>query len=231
MAYQKAVIQVEGERKDSIADRIYVMFNPAEYNLTDGANYAQKQIPGVNGPVTQFISGEASTLKISLIFDTYETSPDTAGANVARKLDTKKTVKPTDVTKLTSKIVNLTAIDGKLHRPPICRFIWGSLHFRGVITDVQSHYTMFTESGMPVRARLEVTFKSVTDIAQSKKQSPFESPDRTKYRTLEQGTQLWHIAQQEYGDPSLWRMIADANNIDDIRRIAPGTMLKIPALL
>ena len=63
---EKAVIEVE--RKDSIE----VMFNPESYQLTQSASYSEKKIPGLDGPVSQFIAGESMTLDMTLFFDTYE---------------------------------------------------------------------------------------------------------------------------------------------------------------
>ncbi|MEG1584995.1 MAG: hypothetical protein RR361_08090, partial [Anaerovorax sp.] len=186
---------------------------------------------GLSGPVTQYISGAASTLTMTLMFDTYETSVTEIGSSLAAHAKARmKPIKPSNVTKLTKKITELTEIDGKLHRPPLCEFIWGALRFKGVVTSVNSTYTMFMEDGMPVRAKLDVTFQSVTDINESKKESPFESPDRTKYRIVGEGTQLWHIAFDEYGDPELWRVIAKENGIMNPKELHAGQMVRLPAL-
>lgn len=225
MSYERAKIKVYGASTKEIP----VLFNPAEYQLKDSVQYAEKTIPGQAGPITQFIAGAASQLHMTLFFDTYETSPNRAGNDLAAKMSQKE-VKPTDVSKLTSQIVNLMQIEGSLHRPPLVEFIWGAMHFKGIVKAVDSTYTMFLEDGMPVRARLEVTFQSVTDPTESKKKTPFESPDRTKYRVIEQGMQLWHIAYEEYGDAELWRVIAKENGIINPREITVGQRLRLPAL-
>lgn len=231
MAFKKAKIKIF---RESGSEEVSVLFNPAEYSITESASYSDKVIPGLAGPITQFIAGSASQLTMTLMFDTYETSPDEATGNVAAKLlgnaYTQKAVKPTDVTQLTRKITELTKIDGKLHSPPLCQFIWGSLSFKGVVTAVNQSFTMFMEDGMPVRAKLEVTFQSVLNMAESKKTSPFESPDRTKRRTIEQGVQLWNIAWQEYGDTEKWDVIAKANGMMNPRLVYPGQVLKVPSL-
>jgi nucleoid-associated protein YgaU len=217
MAFKKAKIKIYKEKG---TEEVAVLFNPAEYNLTESANYADKNIPGLAGPVTQFISGAATTLTMTLMFDTYETSPSEAGGNVADKMNAKSG----------AQAVEPTEIDGSLHRPPLCEFLWGPLCFKGVVVSVNQTYTMFMESGMPVRAKLDVTFKSVLDLAESKKKSPFESPDRTKCRTIKQGSQLWNLAWEEYGDPEMWRVIAKENGLLNPRQLYPGQVLKLPAL-
>jgi hypothetical protein len=228
VAFKKAKIKIY---KDKGTEEISVLFNPAEYNLTESANYSERNIPGLDGPVTQYISGAAATLTMTLMFDTFETSPDAASGDIAAKLMAAVLpVKPTDVSLLTKKITSLTSISGSLHRPPLCEFIWGPLKFKGVIVSVNQTYTMFMEDGMPVRAKLDVTFKQVLDLTQSKKQAPFESPDRTKCRTVKQGTELWNLAFEEYGDPEMWRIIAKENGLMNPRKLYPGQILKLPPL-
>lgn len=219
MAFKKAVIVVEQEKGSA---EINVLFNPAEYSLSEGANYSEKNIPGVGGPVAQYISGAASTLTMTLMFDTYQTNP--------QKPDQKHGVTPTDVSIQTEKITGLTRIVGALHRPPICTFKWGSLSFTGFVKTVNQTFTMFMEDGMPVRAKLEVTFQAAVDVKKDKQQTPFESPDRTKRRTVLEGVQLWNIAYEEYGDPGLWRVIAKENGILNPVDLRPGQVIKVPAL-
>jgi len=38
------------------------------------------------------------------------------------------------------------------------------------------------------------------------------------------------IAERYYGDPSKWKQIARQNNIENPRRIAPGTILNLPPI-
>jgi nucleoid-associated protein YgaU len=45
---------------------------------------------------------------------------------------------------------------------------------------------------------------------------------------LEGADRLEQVAQREYGDPALWRAVADANGIDDPTRVARGRALLLP---
>ena len=228
MGLEKAKLILEQESGE---ETLKVQFNPAEYALSEHVNYAEKNIPGFPGPIVQFISGAATTLKLSLTFDTYDTPENGV---LTTELGTVRPSmllhQPTDVSKLTGKVSKAVAIAGSLHRPPTVTFAWGALRFKGVITELQQTFTMFMPSGMPVRARMELTLTSVTDVAHKKKESPFESPDRTKYRTVHQGEHLWNFAVQGYGDPEEWRVIARENGLMNPLDLQPGQVIKLPAL-
>jgi nucleoid-associated protein YgaU len=44
------------------------------------------------------------------------------------------------------------------------------------------------------------------------------------------GDSLPSIAYDAYGDPTQWRVIAEANDVDDPLRLRRGTDLRIPTL-
>ncbi|UHA73465.1 CIS tube protein [Paenibacillus sp. 481] len=189
---------------------IDVLFNPNEYSLSASNKYALPTIPGLSSPITQFISGDSTTLTMDLFFDTYELG--------------------SDVRTFTLQIVNLLNIDKDLHAPPKCRFVWGSMDFSGVLEKVTQKYTMFLGDGTPVRATLNVTFREVKSITEQLQQIPRQSADRTKLRQLKQGEQLWIMASEEYETPAMWREIAKANGIDNPRWLTSGMQLVVPRL-
>ncbi len=214
MGFKKAELLIEGESK-----ALKVMFNPESYNLSFSASYSEKKVVGLDGPISQFISGDSQTLDMTLFFDTYKPptlkKPQEGGS---------------DVTKQTRKLAELLYIKGSLHRPPKVTFKWGGLQFSGVVTNVKQSCTMFLSDGKPVRAKVDITFKSVLDVKKSKMISPFESPDRTKVRTIHEGEQLWNYAWEEYGEPERFREIAKENGILNPLDIVPGQRIKLPAL-
>ncbi|SDW55147.1 LysM peptidoglycan-binding domain-containing protein [Paenibacillus sp. CF384] len=207
MALKKAKIIVT---KGTGQEQLEVLFNPAEYSLESANNFAWQTIPGLQTPIAQFISGEATTLSMDLFFDTYE--------------------KATDVRLLTAKVSRLLDVDKDLHAPPSCRFVWGSLDFKGVVERVSQKFTMFLDSGLPVRATLNVTFRALQSMKEQYQNIPRQSADRTKQKTLKQGDQLWMIAAEEYEDPGEWRAIAEANGIDNPRQLRTGRKIIVPRL-
>lgn len=56
----KAKLIVEGKEKP-----IQVEFNPSEYNLSSSIQYSEKNIPGLDGPIGQYIAGNSTTLNVT----------------------------------------------------------------------------------------------------------------------------------------------------------------------
>ena len=130
-------------------DRFEVLFNPAEYSLSKENSFAQAAVPGLGSPLLQFVHGNVRTLDMELFFDTYEAHAHAGTVvNAAR----------TDVRALTRPVVGLMAINPATHAPPIVLFAWGDLTFTGVLVRANERFTTFLESGVPVRAEIQVTF-------------------------------------------------------------------------
>lgn len=209
-----AVIQVVrgAPRGLSEGESIPVKFNPTEYSLEKSITYADQSLPGFTSPVTQFTSGEAETLTMELFFDSYE----------EKQRDVREAY--------TKKVDALLHVDGSLHAPPICRFVWGELDFECVLQSASKQFTMFLSDGIPVRARVNVTFKEYNPPTWQTKETPRSSPDKTKLRRVTEDETLPLIAAAEYGDPTLWRPIAEANGIENPRSLTPGEELLVPTL-
>ncbi|NYT10296.1 MAG: LysM peptidoglycan-binding domain-containing protein [Methanosarcinales archaeon] len=204
----KAIIHVldaKGDKKYEVPVRFY----PSEYTMEKSNEYAKKNIPGLDSPRLKFTRGNLETLSMDLIFDSYEEGKD--------------------VREYTDKISDLLKVDPAQHVPPVLKFVWGNVNFKCVLSKVQKKFTMFRPDGIPVRATLNVTFEEYRTKNDSK-EKPKQSSDRTKVYTIRQKDSLWSIAAIEYGDPALWRPIADANKIINPRVLEPGREIAIPPL-
>ena len=191
-----------------------VQFNPEEYSLSQENNFANQPIPGLSGPLVQFVAGNASKLDMELFFDTWD-SPD------ATKRDVRDEV---------AKVTNLLKIDRDLHAPPVLDVEWGSLAFRCVLTSASQKFQMFADDGRPVRARVNVSFTRFIDAEQEAREVNRQTADFSKVHVVIEGESLSGIAWQHYEDPRLWRPIAIANGLLDPTRLDAGTPLRIPAL-
>ena len=172
--------------------KIPVMFNPEEYTLNREINYAQSVIPGLSGPVLQFVSGNMQTLEMELFVDTYE--EHRFGARVLNSAQE-------DVRDFTSQITDLMNIQPASHGPPVLLFTWASLSFTCVLARASQRFIMFLPDGTPVRARLQVVFNEFRNVDLEAKEVKRETTDFTKRYTVNQGETLSGIAGANYGDP------------------------------
>jgi hypothetical protein len=208
--FAKAKIHIlDGSRSGT---EIEVLFNPTEYSLEVSNNFQESPVAGLGSALLQFVNGVAGTLTMELYFDTYT---DGGGSDVTLKTD---------------EIAQLMRVDSATHAPPKVEFRWGSIAFRAVVERLSQRFVMFRSDGVPVRARLTVTFRGDKALAEQLRDPRRNSADKTKRRVLSADTSLWLIANQEYRDPRFWRLIARANWIDDPRALRPGTVLVVPPL-
>jgi hypothetical protein len=201
-------------------EKIPVLFNPEEYTLAKDINYAQSSVPGLSGPILQFVNGNLQTLEMELLVDTYEKHGEGSSSTAAGA----------DVRGLTGKITGLMAIDPTTHAPPVLLFSWGSLYFKCVLARVTQRFIMFRPDGIPVRARLNVTFNEYLEPAREAKEVSRQTADYTKEHVVLDGETLSAVAARLYEDPRLWRPIALRNRIADPRSILPGQRLLVPSL-
>ncbi len=193
---------------------INICFNPGEYSLDKGNTFSEAAIPGLDSPSIQFSSGKARTLSLDLLLDTYTYGN---GEDIREKY-------------IENKLDKLIKVDGHLHAPPICKVVWGTLEFVGVLEKLTKKYILFKDNGTPVRARVSLGFKEYIPVEIQIKKSPRSSPDRHKLRVIKEGDSLWQLSYKEYGDSCHWRNIADENGIDNPMSIKPGDEIVIPPL-
>lgn len=200
---------LEGQKKGT---EIQILYYPTEYSMEKSNTFSEISVPGLETPYIQYSKGNSGSISMEIFYDTFENQ--------------------SDVRVYTKKISDLLNIDEELHAPPPLSFIWGmpaAEPFTCVLEKVSTKYTMFLSTGIPVRARLNITLKEFKTALNTREQGK-QSPDKTKTYVTKRGDSLWLIASEKYGDPSMWRPIADKNKIKNPRFLEPGIELLIPPL-
>lgn len=216
-----------------------VPFNPTSYSITKPVTWSQQAVStnstaaagttgtatrkALNAPMVEFGGGGSRILTLELFFDVTEPV-----------LENGQPVTYEDVRELTNKIVKLTRIERKADpkQPPVCEISWGKapsgsdFPFKGVVTNLVQNFTLFRSDGKPVRARLTVTFTEWINSEDDQKET---DPEQTT-RVVKRGDTLSSIASEVYGNAKLWRLIAEANRLDDPRYLEIGKPLLIPKL-
>jgi hypothetical protein len=234
------VLKAQFQRVDTSKGTLYgpavvVSFNPTEFTLNKANQIAEVNIPGLDSPVLQFVRGQTETLSLDLFFDSTDSGMDSSA---------------TSVTKQTDQLYQLIKIDGSLHAPPVVFFSWGQQFpgnrayasmgdgsgsqqrygFKCIVESVRQRFTLFTSSGIPLRAVLTVSLKEYKTLSEQLKEINKTSPDHTHARVVQTGDTLAKIAADVYGDPAQWRAIADQNTILNPLTLTPGMVLEIPVL-
>jgi nucleoid-associated protein YgaU len=208
-----------------------VPFNPTELQFEKQMQYAEISIPGLDAPLQQFTRGQAEKLTIELFFDTTERGMGAFADSV---------------TALTDKVFQLARIDPDKHAPPAVTFQWhhhiagDSLDarlanqsrnsFTGVIESIRQKFTLFSPQGIPLRATVNIVLREYRTLDEQLSQLNLKSPDRTRSHVVRGGETLTAVATAEWNRPGEWRQIADANGIEDPRRLGVGAFLTIPVL-
>ncbi len=177
-------------------ETIDVMFNPRDYTVSTSADMGEED----STPFFNKVNVDDFT--VTLLFDTYEKHDNVAAGSDVR-----------DITKKIAALV-MPFVEGKeKKKAPVCLFSWGKFTYKGIIYKLSQKFTMFLPEGIPVRAELTVTFKSVATPEEYAKNMGIEAC--RKVWTVKSGDRLDIIAYKALKDAALWRKIADENNIDN----------------
>jgi hypothetical protein len=200
----------------STGERVNCMFNPHEYTLTKSNTWERGETKGKNVPNIVFKQGGSQTLKLQLLFDTYE--------------------EKVDVRNYTDLIWKMMAIDETQKNPrtdksdpPMVAFEWGRFYFRAVLTNLTQKFTMFLPDGTPVRTTVDVTLEQLVDENDYKSQTAATPPPEVPSVVMASlADRLDSVAASTTGDASNYRKVAEANNIDNPNSVPPGTALTVP---
>jgi nucleoid-associated protein YgaU len=209
--FQRAELRFEGGKT------VKCWFNPKEYSLSKANKWDVKEVVGKGVPVAQFGGGQPRKLTLDLLFD------GTDGGEQVRAV--------------TDQLFDLMQVDSKLAsgegknsgRPPMVTFAWGSFtSFQAVIDSLTAQFTLFDQKGEPLRAQVKLSLIQAGEAEVAKGQNPTTRGDILSTHVVKDGDSLASIAYAAYGDPTAWRTIAEANDIDDPLHLNRGRALSIP---
>jgi nucleoid-associated protein YgaU len=226
---QRAWIKIESGPK------INAWFNPKEYTLAKSNKWNIKEVTGAGLPPAQFGGAQPQKLNIELLFDDSDAHDG-------------------DVSSITGDLLKMMDVNEALAsggknnaRPPTVEFGWGKSIFPKAVCDsVTVQYTLFNEKGTPLRAIAKLQLTQVAEATvkpgggRPNRQNPPATPGTNpttmaiggiRSYTVRDGDSLQSIAYSAYGDPTRWRLIADANGIDDPIDLRRGSILAIPRLV
>lgn len=216
---------------DSSLESYEVQYNPTELSFDKQVQLAEIAIPGLDAPLQQFVRGNTERMTLELYCDTTED-----GMGVGAR----------SVTEETDKFFQLVKIIPGLHAPPVVTFYWNDafpganlgtswgnqrrVAFTGVAESVRQKFTLFSPEGVPLRANVTLVLREYRPLELQLYELNLQSPDRTHSHVLSGGDTLSGVASLYYQRSDQWRAVANANDIEDPRRLTSGRVLTVPKI-
>jgi hypothetical protein len=202
--------------------RLEVLFNPTEYSIDRESTFAEVAIPGLESPVLQYVRGNGDRMTFELFLDVTDNMEN--GLVVTGESVRNLFVRPLE---------RLLLQNEQLHAPPPVQVLWGNtvVMESAVATALSVKYTLFDTEGLPVRATANLTLREHRSASEQLAERRLESPDRTNVAVIREGDTLPLIAFREYGDATLWRPIAEANDLANPLALVPGEQIVVPKIL
>lgn len=206
-----------GARPGGTLARVSLQFNPAALSLSKRTEWRRtpSRMAGQSA-LPEFVGSGPRSLSMEVFLDATADHDDSV----------EKTVQ----TLMKACVPTPGSLARKKPASPWVRFEWGTSQttsFDGVLCDLSVSYTLFDVDGTPLRATCSLSIEEASVDPPGQNPTSGAREARSTHRVVA-GDSLPLLAWREYGDPTAWRTIAEANDIDDPMVLAPGRELIIP---
>lgn len=214
----------DAKRRPPAADSMEAMFNPTSYKRSHAVTYESPKRQALNTPgkPARYAYTPPGDVSLLLVLDgtgVGSNGPLTVpfgGRSVKKDIATFE--------KLCLKM------NGDIHQPNFLVIRWGDFAFPGRLKTLEITYTLFDESGDPLRAELAVVFIEDKTAATVFREAGKNSPDVTHVRVVRAGDTLPLLCKEIYGSSAHYLRVARDNGLDDFRNLTPGRSLTFAPL-
>lgn len=205
------------------------LLNPEKYNLKYKVVQNQRQGSGTSSSAPRYDKTPPEDLQLEFIFDRSGVLINYgAPGDSDDKLNVDEGVGIDDDLKLFKRVV--FDYNGDEHRPNYLVISWGTLLFKGVLTELDITYKLFKADGTPLRASATAKFKGLIEDNLRVAQENNSSPDLTHVRIVSAGDTLPLMTHRIYGDSKYYLEVAKANNITNFRKLKTGQKIFFPPI-
>jgi hypothetical protein len=202
--FQNAKLTVDGTD-------IPCAFNPETYSVSKTNIWTVKPTQSEDTPKPEFGGGMPMVFKMQLLLDVSLQGSDKTVKDQANAL--------------------MKAMHGK--PPKFITFAWGANKLPDAAPlSINIQYALFRPNGDPIRAWVDLELLQAAKTApEGQAQNPTtRGTAGLRSHIVQDGDSMHSISYESYGDSTLWRNIAEANDIDDPLRLRRGASLSIPRL-
>lgn len=197
-------------------DEYTVYVNPDQITFSYKIKSTRQDVPGSGGNTLKYVGVEPESVSFDIMFDTTGVIPGSVGDVYAQIKEFRKITYD---------------YNGTIHRPNYLQLSWGSIIFKCVLSSLNVTYTLFSPQGIPLRAKVSVSFEETMDPATIARDDDNQSPDMTHLRTVLEGDTLPLMCYRIYGDPTFYLEVARINGLDHFTDLVPGMRIEFPPVV
>ena len=221
-----------------VGNPIKCLFNPKDYSVSKSSAWQAKAAPGQSAGEPQYGGGNPYEMTLGLLFDA---SLSGNGATIKQPIQALYALmEPTLSGPPPGRTPGAGGGSGgggaraagggqSTKRPPTVEFVWGDfISFRAFAKSLTVQFQLFAPDGQPLRADVKLALLQC-DAGPVKGQNPTTRADGgLGTYTVRAGDSLASVAYEVYGDPTRWRLLAEANDLDDPLALRRGQELALP---
>ncbi|MCX7099059.1 MAG: hypothetical protein NTV43_14250 [Methylococcales bacterium] len=207
---------------NSVNQPFYLPLNPENYSKNYKIETDKRKGHGNQGTDPRYMWTESEELKLDFILD---------GTGAIENYQyTDPSIKSAK-DQLALFLKTVYQIEGKSHRPNFLKVHWGQhLTFTCILSSLDVNYQLFESSGDPLRIKLSATFLNYLTSEERAARERLSSPDLTHVRETKAGDRLDLMTHDIYNDTKYLLQVAQANDLNTIRRMDSGMKLRFPPI-
>lgn len=205
------------------------LLNPENYKFSYKIEQNDDQASGTSAAAPRFNKALPEDLDLEFVFDRTGVITDYGAPGSSDD----KTFKDEgggiidDIEKFKKVIFDY---NGDEHKPNYLIISWGTLLFKGTLSEMDITFKLFKSDGTPLRAVARAKFKGFVedDLRVAKENN--SSPDLTHVRIVKEGDTLPLMSFRIYGDSKYYLEVARANQISNFRKLKVGQKIFFPPI-
>lgn len=215
---------------EEVADGEFkTMLNPENYKFSYKIEQNEDQASGTSSSAPRFNKALPEDLNLEFVFDRTGVITDygASGSSDDKTFKDEGSGIIDDIEKFKKVVFDY---NGDEHKPNYLIISWGTLLFKGTLSEMDLTFKLFKPDGTPLRAVANAKFKGFVEDNLRVAMENNSSPDLTHVRIVKEGDTLPLMSFRIYGDSKYYLEVAKANQISNFRKLSVGQKIYFPPI-
>ncbi len=204
------------------------LLNPENYTFKYKIEQNDEQPSGTSAAAPKFNKALPEDLEVEFVFDRTGVIVDYGKTGSDSKTFKDEGRGVIDDIEQFKKVV--FDYNGDEHKPNYLIISWGTLLFKGSLSEMDITFKLFKGDGTPLRAVAKAKFKGFVEDDLRVAMENNNSPDLSHVRIVMAGDTLPLMVNKIYGDPKYYLEVARVNKITNFRKLSVGQKILFPPI-